>query len=269
MKEKNNNRILELDLLRGIAVFLMIFDHFMYDLWGLLPSLFVDYPFGNPIATNMYRFSIAYWNSTARIVIRYIVIFVFLALTGICCHFSKSNLKRGFRLLIASLLLSLVTFFVGWIMNDIDIMVSFGILHAISLSLLMVGLLEKFCKNKWVYLVLGVLMLGVGGYFEANATIDSFKGNNFFLIVLKQMVGMSFAGSDSFGLLSTAGQIFIGVFLGKLLYNERKSVFNFKYSNNVVTFFGRNSLVVYLLHQILIPVILVIALLCFGFTLYS
>ena len=42
--QKKGTRIYELDLFRGIAVLLMIFDHFMYDLGWLFPVLFSDYP---------------------------------------------------------------------------------------------------------------------------------------------------------------------------------------------------------------------------------
>ncbi|MBQ3154879.1 MAG: DUF1624 domain-containing protein, partial [Clostridia bacterium] len=44
MKKPFDSRAYELDLLRGIAALFMILDHFMFDLCGLLPALFTDYP---------------------------------------------------------------------------------------------------------------------------------------------------------------------------------------------------------------------------------
>ena len=62
---KHSNRILEIDLLRGIAVLFMILDHIMYDLWGLLPDMFLDYPI------KLYNFAAIYWAWDFRIYFRY------------------------------------------------------------------------------------------------------------------------------------------------------------------------------------------------------
>ena len=75
--------------------------------------------------------------------------------------------------------------------------------------------------------------------------------------------------------LSTANTILlyaiiisIGVFLGKLLYANKKSLFkNAKYKNNVLTFIGRNSLIVYFAHQIILPVLAGLVLLILGYSL--
>ena len=85
--EKLASRITELDLLRGIAVLLMIFDHVMFDMWGLLPTAFRGFPPADGAWRDVYLFSRFYWNWDVRINVRVIVVFVFLALTGICCSF--------------------------------------------------------------------------------------------------------------------------------------------------------------------------------------
>ena len=88
--EKLASRITELDLLRGIAVLLMIFDHVMFDTWGLFPTAFRGFPPAEGTWREIYSFSRFYWNWDVRINVRIVVVFVFLALTGICCSFSKS-----------------------------------------------------------------------------------------------------------------------------------------------------------------------------------
>lgn len=44
-----------------------------------------------------------------------------------------------------------VTLVSGIIMNDINLTISFGILHCAVLSLIIIGLLEKITDNNWVY----------------------------------------------------------------------------------------------------------------------
>ena len=43
-KEKLKARVTEIDLIRGICVILMVIDHTFYDLFGVLPEIFSDYP---------------------------------------------------------------------------------------------------------------------------------------------------------------------------------------------------------------------------------
>lgn len=68
-----------------------------------------------------------------------------------------------------------------------------------------------------------------------------------------------------FSIFLYGGEIFIGVFLGKLLYKDRKSLFNFNYHNNVITFIGRHSLIFYFAHQIIITGLFFVILLIMGF----
>lgn len=152
-------------------------------------------------------------------------------------------------------------------MKDPDMMISFGVLHCIAFALIMIGLLEKVIHNKWFYLILGIIFVGIGTYFEVNFNFESYEGKNFFLLTLKQMIGLSYCGGDCFPLLYNGGQILLGVFLGKLLYSSKKSIMSLPYYNNPITFIGRNSLLVYLAHQIIIPVVLILIFLICGFKL--
>ena len=263
--KKNKNRIFELDLLRGIAVFLMIFDHVMFDLWGLLPSVFEGYPGYEGGWRSLFLLSRDYWDWDVRINVRYIVVFVFLALTGICTSFSRSNVKRGLKLGALSLALSIVTIIISYITGNGDITILFGVLHCISVSLIAVGVIEKFTKSKWIYLAIGAIMVGVGMYIGVDVPYVTPSAEDMPLILLKTVLGTVMSGGDSFPLLLNGGQIFIGVFLGKLLYSERASIFSLKYNNNLITFFGRHSLPVYVIHQVAIPLILGAILLACGY----
>ena len=263
-KEKSQrNRILEIDLLRGIAVLFMILDHFMYDLWGLLPGMFIDFP------NKLYNFAIDYWEWDVRAVIRYIIVFIFMGLVGVCSSFSKSNINRGSKLFGISMLLTIGTIILSNYTNNYSNLITFGTLHCIALSILFVGLLQKFIKNKWFYLLLGLTMLGFGIYFEIICEYEYFYQDSSFkdisIIVFKQMIGSVECGGDTMGFLLNGGQVLIGFFLGKLLYERHESIFGFKYSNNVITFIGRNSLWVYFLHQLLIPIVVGLIMIIMGY----
>ncbi len=267
-KEKLYSRILEVDLLRGIALFFMIFDHIAYDLFMTLPMIFKGYNEPGTWTNSLSSFAFNYWNWNVRIVVRYFIVFIFLSLTGICCSFSHSNIKRGLKLFGLACIVSLVTFIMGLIISDINVTILFGLLQCVSLSLIMIGLLEKLTSNKWVYLAIGLVFMGIGIFMNIQYNYSfEYKDHNIFLLLLMQIVGIGNVGGDSFPLFLNGGQIFIGVFLGKLLYPTRKSIFNKSYSNNMVTFMGRHSLIIYIAHQVLIVLLLSIVLLICGYKL--
>ncbi len=271
-KEKLKRRITEIDFARGIAVLLMIFDHMMFDFAYFLRYLFVDYPAKEEFTQKLCKFARDFWEWDVRIYFRYFILFLFMALVGISCAFSRSNLKRGLQLFAFSLGLTLVTFIFAKVTDDIDAMITFGVIHCISVSIILIALLEKVTSNKWVYLAIGIAMMVIGAYITfvlpPKNKFVSYESGNFFLILLKSVVGLVTTGNDCFQLPFYGGQIFVGVFLGKLLYKDRKSlIFKGDYKNNVITFVGRHSLFIYLAHQVVLPLIFGIILLIMGFKL--
>ncbi len=266
-KEASARRIYEFDLLRGIAVILMMFDHLMYDLFSLMPLLFRDFPGKSPVALWLVRTARSYWYWPPREGARVFVICLFLFLTGICCHFSKSNLRRGGRLLLVSLLVSLGTLLVGWVGGDLDFLIAFGILHCIALSLLFVGLIEHIppLNSRWVFLGLGLLFTAVGLWLNTGLVYVSYYDAPFLEILFEQMIGTVYAGSDSCGLLLYGGPILLGVFCGRCLYKERKPRIFKRYRESLVTRIGRQSLLFYVAHQIIFPLVLGGILLLFGY----
>ena len=264
MKNKLAARAMELDLLRGVAVILMMFDHLMFDLCGLLPGFFWDYPL------KLQLFAIDYWYWDVRLAVRPVILFVFFALTGICSSFSRSNLARGIKLLAVAMGLTVATDLIGFFAGDEDIRIVFGVLHAISISLILVGLLEKLRTNKWIYLGVGLALWGVGIWIDHsyNVGLVSYGDEPFWTQLGKAIMGFLEVGSDCFPLPRTAGQIFVGVFLGKQFYKERKSLIFKRYHRNPVAFIGRHSLLFYFGHQILFPVIAALVLVCMGYELF-
>lgn len=274
-KEKLKRRITEIDFIRGIAVIVMVLDHVMYDFYQLLGILFVDYPEKTDFTIKLQSFATKFWYWDVRNYIRYFFLFIFMALTGISCSFSRSNLKRGVKLFLLALGLTIVTFVIGKITNDRNFTIAFGIIHCISVSIILISLLdmllEKVAYAKWIYLAVGVAMVAAGiliTFVYPGIHYISYGNDTTFNIIWKSLVGIYECGTDCYSLLLFGGQVFIGVFLGKQLYPNRKSlIVKGDYKNNFLTFIGRHSLIVYFAHQVIVPVILSVILLCFGFTL--
>lgn len=266
MKKSLENRIIELDVFRGVAVLLMIFDHLMYNLWGLMPMLFSDYPARGGASQKIAYAALKYWRMDLRVDVRYVVLAVFMLLTGICCSLSRSNLRRGLKLMGVALLVTAGTYAVGAVTGNMDITIAFGVLHCIALALIFVGLLDRVKLSKWMYLAIGVAMTAVGAYLFSGAGFVSYAEAPVVATIARSILGTATCGGDCFPFLLFGGQVFVGVFLGRQFYTERKSIFkNSRYKNDVVTFVGRNSLAVYVLHQIILPVLLGIILLALGF----
>ena len=263
--EKLTSRIAELDILRAAAVLLMIFDHAMFDIWGLLPGVFSGFPPTVGAWAEIYKTARAYWSWDVRIIVRVVVVFVFLALTGICCSFSRSNIKRGAKLLALAMALSVATDILGAVIGDRDMVILFGVLHCIAVTLILIGVCKLFIKSKWFYLAAGILMIGLGLYLEKDQVYMSLYSNEPLRVLLATITGEASSGSDNFSLFLYGGQIFVGVFLGELLYSERRSRLGLEYKNNLVTATGRHSLVVYIAHQAIIPIIFAGILLLCGF----
>ncbi len=261
-------RVTEIDFLRGIAVIAMMLDHFMFDIYGIMPRLFSDFPTRGGASMKLYDTAVAYWNWDVRLAVRYAFLAIFFGLSGVCCSFSRSNIKRGIKLLLVSLLLTAATYAAGRAIGDENLMITFGVLHCMALAMLLIGLLEVLRANKWIYLALGIVMIASGIVIGADAPYLSYGSESMAVLILKQIVGTAHCGGDCFPFLLYGGQIIVGVFIGKSIYPDRRSVLPSKgYSNNPVTFIGRNSLAVYFAHQIIIPILIGLVLIMLGFTL--
>lgn len=68
----------------------------------------------------------------------------FIGSCGISCSLSRSNLKRGLKLLAVALALSGATALMDLIMDQQSFFISFGVLHMLALSMLAYAGLSRF-----------------------------------------------------------------------------------------------------------------------------
>lgn len=262
----NKKRIYELDVLRAICIILMIIDHF---------TLFVDFSGGiggwaSYLFSNYYEVNNTFIDSFVGIchdfqysILRdaghYIVATIFLVLVGINCAFSRSNFKRSLKIGIAAIIIGIVTTALSLISGE-DLYIIFGVLSCLAVSILIISVIEKFFPSKWLYLIVGIIIVLWGFIIEwwAAPRIYYITSLNFSSLV-DIILGFKVYGQDHFGLIPCTGVIFIGVFIGKTLYRKRKSLLPKLEGKWTVPFkfVSKHALLIYLIHQV-VSVILIL-----------
>ena len=235
MDGDNERRFWELDMLRGIAIIMMVVFHLLYDI--------AFFGGGGP------EVHYGLWWHFARVTATLFILLVGISLSlsysrleevGMCKrdHFTKYT-KRGLKLFSWGLIITLLT----WIFLRSGFII-FGVLHFIGLSII---LAYPFIGHRYVNLALGAVIIPIGLYLR-NFTFDSPL-----LIWLGFRPGY-FYTFDYFPILPWFGVVLIGLFIGDFLYggyNRRFNLIDLSGISSVrsLSFLGRHSLFIYLIHQ--------------------
>ncbi len=230
-----SSRLWEVDALRGVAIVEMVLYHFIWDLnyFGLFQANLLQGPwqwFARSIATLFIgvmgvSMTLSYTRESQHL--------------GRKLLFSK-YLRRGGKIFGLGLIITVATyFFIG------RGFVIFGILHLLGLSII---LAYPFLHvNRWVSLVIGLLVIGAGVY------VDSLVVSFPWLIWL----GVKQAGIymvDYYPVLPWFGLAPMGIFVGYTLYPQgirRFSLPNLADALPIrgLRFLGRHALLIYVIHQ--------------------
>lgn len=222
LENHHSNRIWEIDFLRGIALILMMLFHFLYDL------------------NAFYHVEIPYWDSF-WVIEGKISAVLFMILAGISSTFSKNNLKRGLKILLVAMGISLVTYIIFP-----SEYIRFGILHMLGSSMILYHFIYNISLSFTLMISLIIFLLG---YLFNHFYIDTN------LLIPFGIMSRDFVSMDYYPLFPWLGVFLIGTIIGKSIYKEKKSILQKFYRNNFLSFLGRHSLIVYLIHQ---PVILLL-----------
>ena len=245
IRKQSNGRLWEIDLLRGIALYIMIIFHFLYDL--------------NYFSVTHYHLYSGYFSYLAQLTAS---VFVVLAGVSLSIGYAKAKQKqlsmkdirinfiiRGVKIFGLGMCITLITF-----IAIPERFVIFGVLHLIGVSIILSVL---FLNYHHLNYLLGVLFIAIGLYLRT-ITFDF----NWFIPL--GLLPHQFYTIDYFPLLPWFGVVLFGIALGKTLYPDANRRFHIKdeiYGSipQGICFFGRNSLPVYMFHQpILIGLIFLI-----------
>lgn len=222
-------RFWEIDLVRGIAVILMIGYHLFFDI-----KYFETHQ-------NLYWLAVP-------------IVSLFIMVSGISLSVSYSRggvfskfAKRGVKLLFLGFVITATTFLL--LKNGFIV---FGVLHFFGISSFLIYPFLKYLKNSLAILITGISII-LAGVFISGFTI----GNAYFLWL--GFVPENFYSFDYVPLIPWFGVLLIGIFLGETFYRNGKRNFKFFESkwkiSGFIEFIGKNSLIIYFIHQ---PIILLI-----------
>lgn len=224
-KKKEKKRIWELDAARGLCIIGVIIVHLLFDLREL---------FG-------LRFDTPLWFDMIQ---KYGGI-LFIVLSGICITLGKHHVIRGLIVAFCAGIITLVTLLM--FRKEDGLYIFFGILHLLAFCMLTYG---AYRRLPWpVILVIGIAAVAAGIWFTTLTVEQRFLFP----------IGLTYKGfmaGDYFPIFPNVGYFMIGVVLGRTVYKKKKTLFPKANENNVFirffSFFGRHSLLIYLVHQPLI-----------------
>ena len=244
MDESPMVRFWEVDLLRGIAIMLMVLYHFVFDLdyFGVVQ---IDVKSG-------------IFLTVARLAVTLFLLLVGLSLylslsravrLGRQDQFKKRLFRRSAWILALALGITIVTYLLlgrGYII--------FGALHMIGLSL---PLAYPFLRQGRKNFILGSILIILGWY------VQDISVDHYWLLWLG-IAPPDFYSLDYIPLLPWFGVVLFGVGLGGLLYPGYRRRINLPelvestggFWAAHLCFLGRNSLAIYLVHQPLIILLL-------------
>lgn len=237
-------RFWEIDAARGVAVVMMVIYHFLYDLYYFQVT---DVIFTHP-------FWFYFQRTTATL---------FIALVGVSLALRHERIsgvttyrilaKRGLQLLGWGLILSGVT----WLLLGPNYYIRFGILHFIGVSML---LSYPFLHWRIINVGLGIVSIGVGIWLQ-QYQFDPPWSYLFWLGLEPE----NHTSVDFFPLVRWFGVLLIGIGIGNWLYAEGRRRFWLPTISTSplirgLRAIGRSSLSIYLLHQ---PLLLLLLLLGF------
>ncbi|MCD6227505.1 DUF1624 domain-containing protein [Candidatus Micrarchaeota archaeon] len=226
-------RFWEIDFLRGIAIILMIIYHFLFDL-----NLFE----GWSIDTQNGLFLLLGRTSAA----------LFLVLVGISLTLSWSKgekekrnntrhfILRGIKLFLLGLLITIFT----WLLLQKEFII-FGVLHFIGVSIILsIPFLKLSAKTN---MAIGLMIIIIGLWLSKM----TFPFNH---LLWLGFVPQGFNTLDYFPTFPWFGIVLFGVSIGRWTYKGyfRKFKFIKKPNNliiNMLCYAGKNSLLIYFIHQ--------------------
>jgi uncharacterized membrane protein len=236
------NRFWEIDVLRTVAIAMMITFHTLY-----LLNYFYIHNTGVP------GMPYGFWWWFPRVTGG---TFIFLAGVSLTITYSRSKrisgfMLRGLKIFGWGMAITLIT----WLISR-EGYVRFGILHFFGIAFI---LAPFFLRFRFINLILGAALLAIGIYLQEQRIFVDFPW-----MLWLGLMPRGFSTMDYWPLLPWFGLFLVGMFCGKMLYPQGNRRFDIHEFNDPVTSAltlpGRHPLVIYIAQW---PVVIGILLLLF------
>ncbi|MCR4562075.1 MAG: DUF1624 domain-containing protein [Bacilli bacterium] len=277
---KKKERIFEIDLVRGLAVFLMIALHACFCL-GEINKMGFFVPPDQPVP---WIENAALFGYTVFALIDYGQCFflefffssMFMFLAGVSTSFSRNNWDRSLKLALFSTVMVVSIEIVSNIFN-LGFHIYVGILQSMSIALLLYALVDTFFKSYWVDFGIGIVfsvlyLLSVAKFGETLnwGWLTSLNTTKYPmpLNLWRLVLGLNHLGDDYFSPLLTCLMVFFGATVGKTIYAKKRSLLPASLPKKwaaPLVWMSNNSLLIYVLHTPVIYLILFLICLPFGY----
>ena len=240
-------RAYELDTMRGIAMIFVIFMHVSWDL------------------KYMFRLADCAWLDAQWFegLMHPFFLVTFVGVSGMCCTFSRNNVKRGLKLISVALALTAGTAVATYVFH-MSCLIIFNVLHLLSCGIFLYALIEFIEKKTKAPSKKANAIMGFLGAFAIiiGDTISNFNHHvdNPLLIPTGIIMDCTPGMADYMPLFPWIGVFFVGVVIGRVCYKEKNTLFPPKHNfvrkiTAPFEFIGRHSLLIYIAHQ---PIVMLI-----------
>lgn len=235
----SKQRVYILDALRGIAVVGMIIHH-GYVLLNLIKG--VDIPF---------------FSSVLFEVLQTLFVSVFLLVSGICTNYSHNIIRRGTLILGAAIVITVVTAVILPALQVNGLEIYFGVLHMFGASMLLYACLQPLLRrvNTSLLCIVSIALYIVWSiwiYF-----VPYVNGTNNLLMIFG-FPSADFFSADYYPLFPYFFMFIAGTAIGRWILEGKFPKRFYTARISAFEFVGRHSLLIYLLHQ---PIIFMLILL--------
>lgn len=240
-------RVLELDALRGLALLMMVLHHLISNL---------RFMFGLDILAFQEHNWFIY-------LLRPVFLNIFIVVSGISCTFSRSNLKRGSRLLGLALLMSMLSWLISYF-SGYEIYIYFNILHLLACGILLYAFLtRKEVRTGQTSSRVDAWLLLLGAVFLWAASILPVFAGRASWLLLPFGLPPEAAGTmaDYLPLVPWLGFFLLGALFGRHVYADRQTALPnlpawIESLARPLAKAGRHSLLIYAVHQPIMVIIL-------------
>lgn len=217
-------RIFALDLMRGFAVILMILFNYSVTL--------------NYFRIVNFSYNFLYWYLFPRLVAS-----IFIFISGVVAYVTYKNFKgkfrkiyffRGLKLCIFAITITVFTYL--FVPSGT---IFFGILHFFAFTSFLVPFFIKYGR---LNLIAGILITLFGFYLQ----LITFNFSSLFWL---GFIPTNFFSFDYFPIMPWLGILLLGMYFGQNVAQKAAKVKLNGFLSRFFVFFGKNSLIIYLLHQ--------------------